>query len=233
MKQTRFFLSALIVMLCLAAGTTAQAKDFTNSIGMEMVWVEPLKCWVGKYETLQAEYEKVTGQNPSNFKGPRRPVEMVAWVEAMAFCSKLTQVEAASGKLPPGTHYTLPTDAQWDVFVGDAKLEDAVTSLEPQKHEATENAGSKGANNFGLYDVRGNVSEWCADWYDSAIFAKDSNSGKSVDYVVQKYRVLRGGSWGNTFANNLAVSYRFNGFTSYNSTNYIGFRMVLVGGSGD
>jgi tetratricopeptide (TPR) repeat protein len=212
---------------------TSTTPNFTNSIGMEMVWVEPLKCWVGKYETLQAEYEKVIGQNPSHFKGQRRPVETVSWNDAMAFCAKLTQVEAASGKLPPGTHYTLPTDAQWDVFAGDAKSDDAVLYYYT-KLEETANAGSRGANNFGLYDVLGNVEEWCADWYTSAIYAKDGNPFKAngEDRIGAQFRVLRGGCWLPGSPSDVTVSDRGTCKPDEPSIPFIygiiGFRVVLV-----
>jgi len=130
--------------------------NFTAGNGMEMNWVKPMNGWVGKYLVTNAEYEAVIGSNPSQFKGPRRPVESVNWDDAMDYCQKLTGRDHASGKLTAGYKYSLPTDAQYDIFVGDASLNDAVTSLNmtPRRTEDAD-VGTKAPNEYGLYDTRG------------------------------------------------------------------------------
>jgi formylglycine-generating enzyme required for sulfatase activity len=188
--------------------------NFTNTIGMEMVWLPKNGAnggyYVGKYEVTQAEYEKVMGKNPSYFKDPRKPVEAVSWDEAMEFCKRLTDIERKAGGLREGWVYTLPTEKQWEYFVGDADLKDAVTSKD-RPRKSTERVGSLGKNKFGLYDVLGNVWEWCDDWYDSS----------------QKHRVMRGVSWGYGDPPALAVSARL-GSAPGNRFNFLGFRVVLV-----
>ena len=91
-----------------------------------MIWMAPLKCWVGKYDVTQEQYEKVTGNNPSTYQGARMPVETVSWNEAVAYAKKLTLMERTANLLPEGYQYSLPTDAQYDVYVGNASLDDAV-----------------------------------------------------------------------------------------------------------
>ena len=142
--------------------------NFTAGNGMEMVWVEPMKGWVGKYLVTQQEYEKVIGSNPSFFKGARRPVESVSWEDAVAYCETLTEQDRRSGLLPSNSCYSLPSDAQYDILVGDARLEDAVVS-QGDSRSSTEEVGSKGANQYGLYDTRGNVWEWLQDWYRASM----------------------------------------------------------------
>ncbi len=190
----------------------------TNSINMELVWIERVigkggtnlgSYWVGKYEVTQEEYEKVTGSNPSAFKAPRHPVEMISWNDAMAFCAKLTALEEAAGKLPKGMIYTLPTEEQWEYFVGNASLADAVTS-EKEKRTSTENVGTKNANKFGLFDVRGNVWEWCL---------KQSN-------LELPFRVCRGSAWINVDTEYLVTSYR-NTYPPDVRRNIFGLRVVL------
>ena len=202
------FLAALLWFgFKFAATRTAVPANLTSGIGMEMVWL-PAGYWAGKYEVTQQEYEKVIGNNPSNYKGPRKPVEMVSWNDAMEFCQRLTENERAAGKLPKGYAYTLPTEKQWEYFVGDAQLSDAVTS-EGGTRTSSANVGSKGANQFGLHDVRGNVWEWCADWYS------------------HNERVLRGPSWFYDTPDSQAVSSRL-GFTPVKRSGDAGFRCVLV-----
>jgi formylglycine-generating enzyme required for sulfatase activity len=134
----------------------------TNGIGMIMVPI-PSGYWVGKYEVTQAEYEKVMSKNPSSYKNPAAPVENVSAEEAQEFCRQLTSLENSASGLQKGWAYLLPTEAQWAEFVADADLAGAVTSNQrSQKRTNPEPVGStKQANRYGLYDVRGNVWEWC------------------------------------------------------------------------
>ena len=141
----------------------------TNGIGMILVQVSA-KYWVGMFEVTQAEYEKIMGANPSRSKAgndPRLPVESVSWNDAIKFCQELSAKERAAGALPVGALYTLPTQEQWNEFLADAKFEDAVTSDKGQR-TAPAPVGSTGIpNKFGLFDVFGNVWEWCLDETDT------------------------------------------------------------------
>ena len=178
---------------------------------MEMVKV-PAGYSVGKYEVTQAQYEAVMGRNPSEFKGPRKPVENVTWEHAMAFCKKLTESEHKSGRLPAGLIYTLPTEAQWNYFAAGTTLEQAVTSAKVRR-ASTADVGSLRPNKFGLYDVRGNVWEWCLNPYEP---------GNDV-------RVIRGGSFSNADPEKLATSYRFGLSPLFDQkVGGIGFRCVIV-----
>ena len=176
-------------------------ESITNTLGMVMVWV-PNGYRVGRYEVTQRDFEQIMKKNPSKFKGDFRPVENVTWGEAAEFCKKLTEKEQTEGKLPKTFHYALPSDEQWDYYVDDAELKDAITSHLGDRRN-TENVGGLGPNKFGLYDVRGNVWEWCST------------------------PVARGGSW-RTFEDWLAISFHY---VAPPDTRYddIGFRCVLMG----
>jgi len=203
----------------------SRARDFKNSIGMEMVWVAPLDLWVGKYEVTQAEYQAIVGSNPSHFEGARRPVEQVSWNDAVAFVNKLNQREKPN--LPKGFAYRLPFDAEYDVYVGNASLDDAVTSLRESRFgKGHEGVGSRGANQFGLYDTRGNVWEWMNDGYTESILRKDSDPSKHRDAIGGEYKVLRGGSWYCYVSETLAVACRGVNVPDYRNINK-GFRVVL------
>jgi formylglycine-generating enzyme required for sulfatase activity len=191
-------------------------KLFANGIGMELVWVDPLKCWVGKYDVTQAEYEKLVGTNPSYFVTPRRPVERVSWNDAAAFIKLLNDKEKSTGNLPQGYEYRLPTDAEYDIYVDDATLADSVIGMPEgdtidwsKVSQSTAVVGSKMPNKFGLYDARGNVEQWMQDWYSDAIKAKDEDSdpGASDAGNGQTYKFTRGGSW--TSGNLPQVKWRF------------------------
>jgi len=143
-------------------------------------------------------------------------------------CERLTHNDAAAGILPQGYKYTLPTASQYDIFVDNAALDDSVTSLDTMR-KSTEEVGSKGANSYGLYDTRGNVYEWCEDWYRADMNSNEFRSKHSdlnVDGGGQKYKVMRGASWG---ANNESVALSYHAPLLPDKRSYfIGFRCVLV-----
>ena len=153
--------------------------------------------YMGIYEVTQAQYQAVTGSNPSYFKGDSLPVERVSWDGAVEFCKKLTQRD--------GKTYRLPTEAEWEYACragrstrfccgdSDSDLSDYAW-YSSNKDSKTHPVGQKRPNDFGLYDMHGNVWEWCQDWYDANYY------GSSPDVDPQgassgQYRVLRGGSW--------------------------------------
>ena len=123
--------------------------------------------YVGVFPVSQEEYQAVTGSNPSRFPGPRRPVESVSWHDAVGFCRKLAEKE--------GRPYRLPTEAEWEFacgagsptafFWGDAFRPDGGW-CQLNAGSQTREVGSTIANPHGLYDLAGNVFEWCLDWYD-------------------------------------------------------------------
>jgi formylglycine-generating enzyme required for sulfatase activity len=197
--------------------------------------------WLGKYEVTQAQYEAVMGTNPSYFKGADFPVEKVSWYNAMDFCAKLTDIERAAGRLPEGYEYTLPTEAQWE-YACRAGTTTALNSgknlsdknkcpemdevgwYEYNSDSTTHPVGQKMPNAWGLYDMHGNVFEWCLDWHGSypssaVTDPKGSSSGS--------YRVLRGGSW-NFNAYSCRSAYRFDSTPSDFNRNYYGFRVALA-----
>ena len=189
--------------------------------------------WIGKYEVTQKQYEAVMGDNPSRFKGNNRPVEWVSWNYAKAFCDKLN--ELYRDKLPAGYRFDLPTEAQWEFaarggnkskgyeYSGSNDIGDVAWYYD-NSGKQTHDVGQKQPNELGLYDMSGNVVEWCRDWYD------DSYSGDAVTDPTGpgrgSDRVMRGGSWGND-AGDCRLANRRNGDPAYRGS-YGGFRLALV-----
>ena len=165
--------------------------------------------WLGQYEITQAQYKAIMKVNPSSFIGADLPVDTVSWNDAMEFCKKLTEIEKAAGRLPKGYEYTLPTEAQWE-YACRAGTTTALNSGKnlsdkekcPEMDEVgwyyynsddkTHPVGQKQPNAWGLYDMHGNVFEWCLDWKgDYPTSSVTDSTGPSTG----SYRVFRGGSW--------------------------------------
>ena len=204
-------------------------KDFVNGQGLSMVWVDSLSGWVGAHEVDQRAFESLMHKNPSEFKGPDLPVQGVSWYEASTFCETLTLTERNSGLLPRGYRYQLPSDEQWSLLVGDAKIADGVTS-KGAKREGPGRIGSSEPNEYGLYDMRGNLWEWCEDWYSLSIVNRARTAGLSTNpvWVGTERKVLRGGAWNRSSDSDLNVEYRLGAFPSTAERYDIGFRVVLV-----
>jgi len=198
--------------------------------------------WMGKFEVTQAQYEAVMGTNPSKWKGGDLPVETVSWNDAMAFCAKLTEQEKAAGRLPQGYEYTLPTEAQWEYAcrAGTAtalnngknlsdKYEcpemDEVGWYDGNAAHKTHPVGQKKPNARGLYDMHGNVAEWCSDWYKEDYYLISPETDPTGPETGD-YRVNRGGSW-YTYATSCRSANRSNG-SSTDAYNFTGFRVALV-----
>ncbi len=186
-----------------------KGATFTNAMGIVMVKISP-QLWAGKYPVTQAEYQRVTGGSPSQFKGDRNPVENVSWNDAHAFGASLTQKEAKASMLPEGFNYSLPTQAEWEQLMGGADLKDAVTS-QTTARQGTAPVGSLGANGLGLHDMRGNVWEWCLDPQD------------------KPFRVLRGGAWNTSLEVNLRPEFRWYSNGPDDKKETYGFRCIMKG----
>lgn len=190
--------------------------------------------WMGTHEVTQGQYEAVMGELPSRF--PRQvglPVENLTWLQAKAFCDRLNTLLA--DHRPEGYVFRLPSEAEWEyaarggpendpyLYAGSDNL-DRVAWYETNNNLVLHPVGTKKPNALGLYDLSGNVSEWCLDWYDETWYQQGSRLDP-VGPARGEARVLRGGSWGST-AEQCEVVARFCLPADYRSFN-IGFRIVL------
>jgi formylglycine-generating enzyme required for sulfatase activity/serine/threonine protein kinase len=205
--------------------------------------------WLGKYEVTQRQWQAAMGSNPSFFKKGRvleshwfnpdvidnephenHPVENVSWDDAQEFCWKLKRRELAAGRLPAGYEYSLPTEAQWEyacragssgTYGGTGRL-DSMGWHDDNSGGSTHPFGQKQENAWGLYDMHGNVWEWCNDWYSA------DPSGEVTDPAgpdVAARRVYRGGGWRNSasFCRSAIRGLRVPGDRSFD----LGFRLAL------
>jgi formylglycine-generating enzyme required for sulfatase activity len=166
--------------------------------------------WLGKYEVTQGEWERVMGTTPWNGKhdvneGPRYAASYISWDDAMEFVKKLTDQERQAGRLPAAWEYTLPTEAQWE-YACRAGNETAFSFGESSDslsefawfdkntwdvgQKYAHEVGGKKPNAWGLYDLHGNVWEWCADGYSRKL-----PRGQDPLTAQAARRVNRGGSW--------------------------------------
>ena len=164
--------------------------------------------YLGKYLVTQEQWEAVMGDNPSKFKGPRNPVERVSWEDCQVFLGKLNEKfrRPHPSPLPAGEgEFRLPTEAQWEYACragsttrycfGDTEngLGEYAWYIENSGRQ-THPVGEKKPNAWGLYDMHGNVWEWCQDWYDSGYYAKSPTDGP-MGPTTALGRVDRGGGW--------------------------------------
>ncbi|MEM1223343.1 MAG: SUMF1/EgtB/PvdO family nonheme iron enzyme [Verrucomicrobiota bacterium] len=201
--------------------------------------------WVATFETTQQQYTAIMESNPAAIQGPRKPVDSVTWSEAKEFCQKLNEIEAKANRLPEGYMYRLPTEAEWEYaaraqsgspfFFGDQA---DVTNgnfrgvyplgWEEGKPSAnfygTREVGSYPPNDFGLYDMHGNISEWTLDRYNGRL--RGGSVSDPLPYAEGKEISLRGGSWEDNAKRVRSAARR--GVSPKTESNSIGFRVVLA-----
>jgi formylglycine-generating enzyme required for sulfatase activity len=194
--------------------------------------------FLGKFEVTQEQYQQVMGRNPSKFKGAKRPVEQVSWNDAVEFCKKLSQ--------KTGRKYRLPSEAEWEYAARAGTTTpfhfgETITSelanyngnntyaSEPKgkrRGETTE-VGSFSPNSFGLYDMHGNVWEWCQDSWHNSYEGAPSDGSAWINNDNQS-RLVRGGSWNdNPEVCRSAYRYPFDAGGQLNVS--LGFRVACSG----
>jgi len=192
--------------------------------------------FLGATPVTQGQYESLMGTNPSAYKdaGKDAPVEQVSWDNAMAFCQKLTERERVVGTLPSGNVFTLPTEAQWEYACRAGKTGEnlngpaaIVVEVRDYRFYATiPPVATKRPNGWRLYDMQGNVLEWCRNWYE--IYP----GGEVTDPVgpaTGMIHMVRGSVW--VEDNRDAGVSRREGISRQDSSSYVGFRVALVPGS--
>jgi formylglycine-generating enzyme required for sulfatase activity len=153
--------------------------------------------YIGQTEVTQALWQAVMGRNPSKWKGSNLPVEQVSWNDCQQFITKLNQLT--------GRTFRLPTEAEWEYaarggnksrgykYAGSNDI-GSVAWYNGNSGEKTHPVGQKQANELGIYDMSGNVYEWCQDWYDNEYYSK-SPSNNPCNNISASQRVYRGGCW--------------------------------------
>lgn len=241
---TKFHSPSMSTPTALSPREATKTSPFLNSLGMPFVPVphfETLICiWPTRLQDYTAFVQEKGLELPSQApgSGTDHPVVNIVWKEACDFCDWLTERELASGKIPEGLAYRLPTDLEWSAAVGLPPEEGSRpdqrssqldgypwgTQWPPPKDagnysqelgidsfEFTSPVGSFSPNEFGIFDLGGNVWEWCLDYYDRS----------------NECRVLRGASWFNGYADRMKSSFRNDlGYPNSRFTSF-GFRVVL------
>ena len=224
LSRTSFFLISLLYYAVIQVNhgnLFGQEVSIYSPDGIELVYVDvpedekkiSSSFYIGKFEITQTQWRAIMGNNPSNFKNENNPVENVNWNDAQNFLARLNE--------RTGKNYRLPTEAEW-VFAARADTIagfcaggcrfsgsddiDEVAWFKGNSGGRTQPVGSKLPNELGIYDMSGNVWEWCED-------DKDNN------------RVIRGGSW-NSEARFCSVNYKYS-YGPENRSFIIGFRVVL------
>jgi formylglycine-generating enzyme required for sulfatase activity len=183
--------------------------------------------YLSKYQVTQKQWTEIMGNNSSHFKGEDLPVEKVCWNDAQTFLQKLNE--------KTGKKYRLPTEAEWEYaarggnqsqgykYAGSSNL-DEVGWYNKNSGNKTHPVGEKKPNELGLYDMSGNVWEWCEDiWHENYLGAPEDGTAWLTDGDSRR-RVLRGGSWGDDdYVSRVAVRYRLDPADRYYD---VGFRLA-------
>jgi formylglycine-generating enzyme required for sulfatase activity len=186
--------------------------------------------WMGRYEVTQGQWQRLMGDNPSRFKdcGDDCPVEQVLWNEAVEFARRLSQ--------KTGYTFRLPTEAEWEYacrsggrrkkYSGSDNV-DAVAWYEVNSDHRTHSVGQKRSNGLGIYDMSGNVWEWCKDGYTATYYSRsprDNPPGPASGFFC----VIRGGGYSDT-RRYMRCANRAPGYRDHSAVSSLGFRLVRVG----
>lgn len=224
----------------------SELERYENESPQHQVNIQPF--FMGKFQVTQKQYQAIMGENPSNFKGEKKPVESVTWDNAVEFCGRISKIT--------GKTYRLPSEAEWEYacragtttpfHFGETISTDLANyrgtdwNYEGTLYPGNYGSGSKGeyrqqttdvgsfpANAFGLYDMHGNVWEWCQDsWHENYQGAPTDGTSWIIDDNENNYRMLRGGSWyDNSGVCRCACRLRIERGDRYF---FIGFRVVFV-----
>ena len=226
--------------------TNSVPSVFNNSIGMTLKLIPSGKSLMGElpvmqevslikpfylgiFQVTQQEYQRVIGHNPSHFRSPRKPVECVSWQDAVHFCDMLS---TSRSERCQGRRYRLPSEAEWEYacragsssnycFGDDGLSLGDFAWFGDRFGQGTRHVGQKLPNAWGLFDMHGNVAEWCADEY----LEQGDSTTQSLKAHDENQRVYRGGSWFNR-AQDCRSSLRQGVSKSYKDS-YIGFRVAM------
>ena len=184
---------------------------------------------IGQTEVTQELWEAVMGSNPSWYKGPKLPVELVSWDDCQEFIRKLNALT--------GQHFRLPTEAEWEYaarggsksqgykYSGSNNLDDVAWYAGNSGDNKTHDVATKRANELGIFDMSGNVWEWCQDWYGDNYYGSSPSSNPTGPSSGSD-RVDRGGGWSNGGARYCRVAYRGRSLAGGRSSS-LGFRLAL------
>jgi formylglycine-generating enzyme required for sulfatase activity len=212
-----------IEMVYVQGGSFTMGDSYAESVSVHQVTLSDF--YIGKYEVTQTQWKVVMGDNPSKFKGDNLPVERVSWDDAQEFVLKLNA--------QTGRHYRLPTAAEWEYaarggnqskgykYSGSNTIGD-VAWYGGNSGGKTHPVGQKSPNELGIYDMTGNVDEWCSDWLGSYSSGSQQNP---VGPSIGRCRVDRGGYY-RTYERYSRVTAHY-GNRPDNRGDHLGFRLVL------
>ena len=187
--------------------------------------------WIGRFEITQEQYEPLMKENLAKWKGANIPAQSITYDKALEFCKKLTKAAQDKG-LPQNYRFTLPTEAQWEYAARGGSHSNGFrysgyqypNTIWYDKERPSPINLSSSQNELGIYQMSGNVAEWCQDYYDSNFYNISNNSTNPLNQNKSKYRVVRGGSFCDDERECVTVYYR-NADNAARS--YIGFRLVI------
>lgn len=181
--------------------------------------------YIGQTEVTQVLWKAVMGSNPSNWKSDNLPVENVSWNDCQTFITKLNQLT--------GEHFRLPTEAEWEFaakggrqsrgfkYSGNTNI-DYVAWYDGNSGSKTHPVATKSPNELGIYDMSGNVWEWCQDWYGNYSISAQTNPTRPTS---GSDRVVRGGSWGHDAGGCRSACRTYD--APGDRVSYVGLRLVL------